>query len=116
VAEVEALHLPCLVVILANDLAGDVQGRVREESDVELEGHRQQQSHVILEVVLVVSVPAQVLRVVTHCLPELLRLADLLIAKTESWWKYLPRVIISLYSINPYILSAMPWVKLCRMG
>lgn len=82
-AEVEALDLPAFVVGLLDDLFADVEGRKRQESYVELEGHGQHGCHVILEVVLVVGVAAEVLRVVSNCLAELFGVIDSFHSKTK---------------------------------
>jgi hypothetical protein len=117
VAKVEALYLSAFVVGLLDDLFADVEGGKRQESYVKFEGHWQHGCHVVFEVVLVVGVATEVLGVVSDCLAELFGVVDPFNAKTKHKWRvYLPRVMISLYSISPLILSAIPCVKLWRIG
>ena len=91
---------------------------MRQESYVEFERHWKVHSHVFLEIVFEVGVPAQIFTVVTNCLPKLTRLVlvDFFVSEAILMLRYLPRVMISLYSMRPYILSAIPCVKLWSMG
>jgi methyl coenzyme M reductase subunit C-like uncharacterized protein (methanogenesis marker protein 7) len=112
---IEALELSMAVVDLADHLRGDMQWRKREETNVELGGYRQQSVHILLEVVLVVAIPTQILRVVPHGFPELLGIGCFF---AEAAWGrgYVSRVMSSLRERRLRMRSAVCWVSPLSAG
>ena len=93
-SQIEALDDSALMVGLPDDLSADVEGRHRQQPDIELQRHSEVAPHFFFELVLVVSEPAEIFSVVPHRLPEILGVVQPLAAKAESTEGYLPRVMI----------------------
>ena len=81
--QIKALYLSTLVIRRPNHLRVNVQRRHRHQTDVKLQCHRQECPHVALEIVLMMSVPAQVLGVVPHSFPKLFGMVYLLRAEAN---------------------------------
>jgi len=93
-SQIKAFDLAAFVVGFSEDLPTDVQRWHCDQANVEFQGHSQIGTHLLFEIILMMSETTQILGIVADCFAEFFGLVDGLAAEAAFIEMYFPLVMI----------------------